>query len=115
MKLNLFPQNVQNLVKVVIFHFGSEDLSTFLQTNTLLGYNWIEDDSEPEKRERVLQAINVLLQTEPFPSFDDLAQLLKNLLMTEARWESLPPSIQDSLSRLFSSLSPENLEYVKKQ
>jgi hypothetical protein len=115
MKINVLPQNVQNLMKVGIFHFGSEDLTTFLQTSTLLGYNWIEDDSESEKRERVIEAINEVLQTDPFHSFETLAQLLKNLLLLEAHRESLPPSVRDSLSRLFSSLSPTDIEYVKTQ
>jgi hypothetical protein len=115
MKVDTLPQNVQNLLKVGIFHYGSEDLSTFLQTSSLLGYNWIEDDSEPEKRERVLEAINELLQTDPFHSFDDLTELLRNLLLVGVRWESLPRSVQDSLFRLFSSLSSGDLESLKKQ
>jgi hypothetical protein len=113
MNINILPQNVTNLVKVGIFHFGSEDLTTFLQTSTLLAYNWIEDDAEPEKRERVIQAINEVLQTDPFLSFDALTLLMKNLLLLDARWESLPPSIQDLLSHLFSSLSPANIASVK--
>jgi hypothetical protein len=115
MKVDTLPQNVQNLLKVGIFHYGSEDLSTFLRISRLLGYNWIEDDSEPEKRERVLEAINEMLQTDPFHSFETLTQLLKSLLLVGVRWESLPRSVQDPLSRLLSSLSPGDLESLKKQ
>jgi hypothetical protein len=115
MKVDILPHNVQNLLKVGIFHYGSEDLSTFLRISRLLGYNWIEDDSEPEKRERVLEAINEMLQTDPFHSFETLTQLLKSLLLVGVRWESLPRSVQDPLSRLLSSLSPGDLESLKKQ
>jgi hypothetical protein len=114
-RMTTLPENVQYLLKAGIFHFGSEDLSTFLHTSTLIGYNWIGDDSEPDKRERVLEAINSLLQISPFHSFHTVARFLQNLLWLEIRRESLPPSIRDSLSRLFSTVSATEVENIRYQ
>jgi hypothetical protein len=114
-KLNRLPENVQRLLKAGIFHFGSEDLSAFLQTSTFLCYNWIEDDTEPDKRKRVLEAVNSLLQISPFHSFHTLAWLLQNLLRLEVHGGSLPPSVRDSLARLFSTLSATEVEIQRQQ
>jgi hypothetical protein len=115
MNINILPDNIQNLLKIGIFHFGSEDLGSFLEMSSFVLYNWIEDDSEPDKRERVIGAINEVLQTDPFHSFRTLALLLENLSVLETPWESFPSSVRDSLLRLFSSLSATDVKLVKQR
>jgi hypothetical protein len=110
----ILPTNVVGLLKVGIFHYGSEDLNSFLQTSTLLGYNWIEDDSESDKRERVIETINgIHPMTHPRISFT-ARQILSNLISFDIRWESLPPSVQEAFIHLFSTLSAPEVEFVKR-
>jgi hypothetical protein len=52
MKISVLPENAKNLLKAGIFHFGSENLPTFLHTSLVMSYNWVEDETEPVKKRK---------------------------------------------------------------
>jgi hypothetical protein len=114
--MKLLPETGRRALKRGIFYFGTENLHSFFEESTAMRYDWINDDSEPDKRERILNTINEFCKMSESPEKSSLTivQLVKNFYVLGVRRESLPLSVQDSLSHSFSNLSPETVEKMKR-
>jgi hypothetical protein len=115
-EMELLPEKVQKVLKKGIFNFSSESLQSFFEVSTAMGYNWVKDDSEHDKRERVLNNINEFCQMRRSPSRKrTFVQLVRNFVVLGVSRESLPLSVQDSLSHSFSTLSSKIVEKLKQR
>jgi hypothetical protein len=99
-KINDLPEKVKNLLKEGIFHCGSSDLPSFLETSHLMGYHWCEDS---DKQERVFLMITEFYKTNRNKPQNNRSVatvtvlILRNLTRMGTKWNSLSSPVRHAL------------------